>query len=85
MIVDQGAGVFFPRMEGIAWGVQYKNALDDKRFNLQFGQNTLCTDLFFRGGGISAMYLHFRENGANKEGPLLLKFLYFWFSNKRIR
>ena len=46
MIVDQGAGVFFPRMEGIAWGVQYKNALDDKRFNLQFGQNTLCTDLF---------------------------------------
>ena len=41
MIVDQGAGVFFPRMEGIAWGVQYKNALDDKRFNLQFGQQAM--------------------------------------------
>ena len=46
MIVDQGAGVFFPRMEGIAWGVQYKNALDDKRFNLQFGQNALLCEIF---------------------------------------
>ena len=77
MIVDQGAGVFFPRMEGIAWGVQYKNALDDKRFNLQFGQNTLLCETFvyifvvWRGEGIIAMYLHFRENDANKKGPLL--------------
>ena len=45
MIVDQGAGVFFPRMEGIAWGVQYKNALDDKRFNLLFGQNALLCEI----------------------------------------
>ena len=46
---------------------------------------SLCTGLFFRGGGIIAMYLHFRENDANEKGPLLSKFLDFWFSNKRIR